>query len=164
MKSFTVEDVCSRGNHDYEDLFDEMDVIPNVSYDECRTVSLNKKLYFVPGKDTCAICLDVIKTQKTGYLTNCSHAFHKKCLVSMFDNKFKKGDFKTPQCPCCRHRLTYHVLDSCRMYNMNKNYTSIDACEEWEHCGHLFIPRYCYIKKNNIHVEGIQKDCRCYKL
>jgi len=70
--------------------------------------SIRKKCYIGLG-ETCAICMEPIMTKTSAWLTPCSHAFHKKCLIENYqyrkEQKMNNKYSNEVPCPVCRGGL-----------------------------------------------------------
>jgi hypothetical protein len=64
-------------------------------------------------QDTCAICLDELRThppgEKSGGLiaqvSECRHAYHRRCLASWISKSGGRGWFGHAHCPLCKRRI-----------------------------------------------------------
>lgn len=113
-----------------------------------RLPFIRKKKYRFLG-ETCSICLENIYTISSGWITSCSHVFHKKCLRQWCIKTNLNGN-----CPECRGDMgCLEFLDGIRYVTPVQN--ALDLIEELDNITH-------HICHDCNGVLGMTSDCdRC---
>lgn len=111
------------------------------------------KCYIYEGEE-CAICLDKITRKKDAFLTGCGHAFHRKCLFTSFEMKWKCKPFSALRCPLCRCGLGFPDLLT-RYINNNND---LDQLENFWLTKEYWMPKYCGNIQTS-HYLGFNKNC-----
>lgn len=111
------------------------------------------KCYIYEGEE-CAICLDKITKKKDAFLTGCGHAFHRKCLFTSFEMKWKCKPFSALRCPLCRCGLGFPDLLT-RYINNNND---LDQLENFWLTKEYWMPKYCGNIQTS-HYLGFNKNC-----
>ena len=70
--------------------------------------------------DTCQICQDGMNGQNTiTRLTNCNHAFHKKCITTWFTKQYKS--IHIYNCPICRDMCPNTMIETKLVTMLTRN-------------------------------------------
>lgn len=116
---------------------------------------LHVKCYIRQGEE-CPICLENIMLKKDAFLTGCGHAFHRHCLLKMFENKWNQKLFSALKCPMCRCGLGFPTL--LERYISSENH--LDELENFWLTKDFQMPHYCTnIKEYCVHYLGMNKAC-----
>lgn len=134
-------------------------VIKNkIGNNECRPC-FTRKMYIKPFEE-CPICYTPITKKSDAYLTQCGHAFHKKCI---FESYVFKQQYKTCsnfKCPYCRISLGTDIEEINERYDA-WNGNELDNLENFWHKKDFIMPHIC---PNNNHWYGMNyKECKFCK-
>lgn len=108
-----------------------------------------KKLHTIHAE--CSICLEMINSNKNGWITRCNHIFHKECLKQWFF-KTKWND----SCPMCRQDIgNVSFIDGINysIYPIDKDTNFLDLLEEQDH----LLPNFCHECDE---IMGMNRDCK----
>lgn len=133
----------------------------------CESIkpNINKKCYIQFG-EICSICMEPIKTKTTAWLTPCSHAFHRKCLINNYTfrqtHKMTIPFSNEIPCPVCREG---HVgccigLETLDKYNSNNG---LDKLENFWTTIDLVPYKLCYTCNKGMGMNKICKTCVHYR-
>jgi hypothetical protein len=104
--------------------------------------STNIKHYIIIGSE-CSICYEKILTNKTAFINECGHYYHRKCIFkySNICNNNKKDTY----CPLCRKNVNCDDLWLCEKYNSNhKEFNFLDKLENFNNDdNHKYDTYYC---------------------
>jgi hypothetical protein len=93
------------------------------------SASTNIKHYIIIGSE-CSICYEKIITNKTAYITNCGHCYHKKCIFK-YSNQCVNKNINT-NCPLCRNSIICDDLWLYEKYNSShKQFNFLDKLENF---------------------------------
>jgi hypothetical protein len=120
----------------------------------CR---LHVKCYLRPDQE-CPICLEKIASKKVAFLTGCGHAFHRKCLFTTFQMKWKQKLYSVLKCPMCRSGLGIPVLYERYIIDPKKMHY-LDQLENFWLTKDFLLPHYCTNSKSGVHYLGMKKSC-----
>jgi hypothetical protein len=134
-------------------------VLPFTIGNQNLRCSMKTKCYIRPFEE-CPICYDKIITKSSAFITECGHAFHKKCLFKYMEIKWLASSYLTTlKCPICRGCLGHPKFIN--RYNAT-NYISrngLDKLEDFWLSYEYKVPVYCSNKYD--HYLGMKKNCRC---
>jgi hypothetical protein len=139
----------------------KQDVMPLTIGDQFAPCHLKIKCYIKPGEE-CPICYEQILTKTTAFITNCGHAFHKKCIFKCMETKWlSKAYLSSVRCPLCRCSLGHPDLEqryrsSYFSYNF-KNDNELDKLEDFWLTKDYKLPTFCSNGYN--HYLGIKHGC-----
>ena len=97
-----------------------------------KQYTLKDKLY-IKKFDECPICLEGITSKQNAYLTQCGHAFHKKCMHQLVFNNVNAS------CPICRN---IHGIGPLNLF-VDDTHRFVNKKEDYEFCGEFKYPRLC---------------------
>lgn len=148
-----------------EDVFYLYDTTTNTIGDIYAPCELKVKCYVNPGEE-CPVCFDKIIQRTNAFVTNCGHAFHKKCLFKYIELKWKSQHYMvSAKCPICRCSLGHPIFKE--KYKSNyfvssyKEDNELDKLEDfWLTCEYR-LPTYCCNQHD--HYLGMNDDCFCCK-
>jgi hypothetical protein len=122
----------------------------------CR---LHVKCYLRPDQE-CPICLEKIAIKKDAFLTGCGHAFHRKCLFTAIEMKWKQKLYSVLKCPLCRTGLSISSFLYERYINSDsKKVHQLDQLENFWLTKDLLLPHYCTNRKSGVHYLGMKHSC-----
>ena len=138
-------------------------VYPTTVGDPSLPCRFNVRQYIKIGEE-CPICIDPILYKTNAYLTGCGHAFHKKCLLKMFESKWSEKLYSVFHCPMCRTSLGLPELD--KRYNTDiaedGSFNSLDELENFWITKDYMMCQPCS-KSHPIGMKYNCKKCRNYR-
>lgn len=143
----------------------KQEVKPFTIGDQFAPCNLKVKCYIKPGQE-CPICYEQILTKNTAFITNCGHAFHKKCLFKCMETKWLSGGYlSTTRCPLCRCSLGHPDMEqryrsSYFSYNF-ENDNELDKLEDFWITKDYRLPTFC--SNGYKHYLGINNGCHICK-
>jgi hypothetical protein len=136
-------------------------VIPLTIGDQYSRCNLKIKCYVKSGEE-CPICYDTIITKTSAFITNCGHAFHKKCLFKYMETKWLSTSYTcTARCPMCRCSLGHPEFN--QRYRSSyfscsyKNDNGLDKLEDFWLTKDYALPSFCSNRYD--HYLGTKKIC-----
>jgi hypothetical protein len=115
--------------------------------------------------EECPICYDQIMTKQSAFITNCGHAYHKKCLFKYIESKWLSTKYTSPaRCPMCRSSLGHpDFVQRYKSSYFSLNYddnNELDKLEDFWISFDLILPSFC--SNSYDHYLGFDKNCfRC---
>lgn len=150
----TLEDIYNL--YEFEPDEEKSILIKNkIGNNECQP-SFTRKMYIKPF-DKCPICYDEIIRKKDAYLTQCGHAFHKKCIFNSYVFKQKNKKCSNFKCPLCRISLGTDIEEINERYNI-WNGNELDNLENFWHKKDFIMPHIC---PNGNHWYGMNYNKNC---
>jgi hypothetical protein len=128
-------------------------VLPIMIGEQDTKCRLGVRTYIKVGEE-CSVCLEPMYHKTDAFLTGCGHAFHKKCLSSVFKAKWEVKPLSTLKCPLCRCGL------GCPELFVRYSYESenpLDKLENFWITKDCLNPDLC-LKGN--HYLGMKKSCQ----
>lgn len=137
------------------------EVLPFTIGDQYMYCEFKTKCYIKPGEE-CPICYEEIITKSSAFITNCGHAYHKKCLFKYIESKWLSTSYtSTARCPMCRcslghpefiqrYRSSYFSL-----YDGKDN--ELDRLEDFWISKDYKLPIFCSNRYD--HYLGCDKSC-----
>lgn len=137
------------------------DVIPFTIGDQYVPCDLKIKCYIKPGHE-CPICYDTILQKSSAFITNCGHAFHKKCIFKCMEIKWiNNGYISNANCPLCRCSLGHPELMQrykSSYFSLNFKYDNgLDKLEDFWLTKDYKLPIFC--SNSYRHYLGMNKEC-----
>ena len=119
--------------------------------------NLNRKSYIKPGEE-CSICLELVMTKSTSYLSPCGHTFHKKCIFNAYESKMYYKYASVFKCPLCRQRIHCPEIQERYSIIIDSTYSNtLDELESfWLHKD-MRMPEMCH--NGYKHYIGFNKNC-----
>ena len=121
--------------------------------------SIRKKCYIGLG-ETCAICMEPIMTKTSAWLTPCSHAFHRKCLIDNYQfrtmHKMTIESSNVVPCPVCREGLVGCCIGMETLDKYNSSANGLDRLENFWSTIDLVPYLLCYQCNKGL---GMNKQC-----
>lgn len=131
------------GNEKYTKIINET----LVNNRKVASATLNIKHYIIIGSE-CSICYEKILTNKTAYISECGHSYHKKCIFKY--SNICLNENKETLCPLCRKSIDCCDLWLYEKYNSrHKNFNFLDKLENFNSDDNYKYDVYCckYCKK-----------------
>ncbi|MFY7728215.1 MAG: RING finger protein [Flavobacterium sp.] len=137
------------------------DVLPLTIGDQTTPCSLAVKCYVKPGTE-CPICYEPILTKRSAYITECGHHFHKRCMFTYIETKWRSTAYvSTARCPMCRSFLGHPEFEQrYRATYFGVQYREdleLDKLEDFWLTKDYKLPTFCSNQYN--HYLGMQTDC-----
>ena len=115
----------------------------------CNSLYDNIKVkHYIKTGEICPVCFDEIWSARDGFLTDCGHAFHKKCI-----NQYANVQLDSFSCPICR----YDTLDASLLINTYHTKNYLDKLDDFWMNTDLLFPELCSDYRHHI---GMKNDCK----
>ena len=139
---------------------DEYPVNPFTIGDQDTPCELNIRCYIKQGTE-CPICYESIMTKSSAFITNCGHAYHKKCLSKYLEVKWlSSSHISVAKCPLCRSSLGHPDFVQrykSSYFSLNYNNNELDKLEDFWISHEFILPSFCSNKYD--HYLGCDKNC-----
>lgn len=139
----------------------KQEVRPFTIGDQDACCELKIKCYIKYG-EICPICREEIITKNSAFITNCGHAYHKKCLFKYIQIKWLTSkQTSVARCPMCRTSLGYpEFIQRYKSSYFTVNYkddNKLDKLEDFWISNELILP--CFCSNGYDHYLGMKKEC-----
>lgn len=139
----------------------EQQVKPFTIGDQDIPCEFNVRCYIKPCEE-CPICYEPIMTKTSAFITNCGHAYHKKCIFKCIESKWLSTSYiSSAKCPMCRCSLGHP--DFIQRYKSSyfslkyENENGLDKLEDFWISIDYTLPSFCSNRYD--HYLGCDKSC-----